>query len=123
MKDISIRITRKVTQEELDNILDAALNACSDWCDLLEVSKAPTKMGPYKTMSEMITRGGELTFHINYPFMEGGETKFVLTKAKFIKGLRQYGNNNAVPFNFDDYDGPEADAVLQIALFGEIVYG
>lgn len=121
MKNITVNTTREVTPEELDNILDAALNWCSYWCDELSVATQPKE--PTKYMSEFITRGGTLRFKIDEPFDDSGQTNFVLTKAKFVKGLRAYGNNHKIPFNFDDYDGPEADAVLQLALFKEVVYG
>lgn len=116
MRDFTIKSTTKVTQEDLDNIIDSAVAWCSYWCDLMEIGKKPTEK--ITAMSEVITRGGTLVFHIDEPYETGGKTKFTLTAPKMVKALEKYGE-----FDFEDFDGPMSDAVLQIALFGEIVYG
>lgn len=115
MKDFTIKSTTKVTQEDLDNIIDSAIAMCSYWCDEMIVTKDATE--PITALSEIPTRGGELTFRIDEPFEEGGKKRFKLTIPKLVKALEKYGE-----FDFEDFDGPMSDAVLQIALFGEIVY-
>lgn len=111
-------VTRKVvlSEEDLDNIVDAAVDFCSHWCDLLEYGKEPASK--VTAMSGALSHGGTLVFHINEPFADDGETRFELTTEKLLKGLTE-----CVNFDFEDYDGPMADAVLQQALFGEVVYG
>ena len=106
----------EVTDEDIDNIVDAALSACSYWCDFLEYGQEPTEK--VSAMSEALTHGGTLKFHIDEPFETNGKQDFVLTVEKLLKGIESYGN-----FNFEDYDGGVADAVLQESLFGEVVYG
>jgi hypothetical protein len=121
MKKYTIEVSFEVGQEDVDNILDSAINWCSHWCNEMIVSKRPTEEPPEGTSyvaSEFITRGGELTFTIDEPYEEGEETEFVLTLDKFLKGIADYGE-----FDFDQFDGPMSDAVLQQALFGEVVYG
>lgn len=108
-------ITVKITEEQIDDIVDSAINWCNYWCDLLEYGKEPKKV---KAMSEALSHGGTLVFHINEPFIDGGETTFELTTEKMLKGLEKYGE-----YDFDDFDGPMSDAALQMALFGEIIYG
>jgi hypothetical protein len=120
MKKYIIEVKKEVTQEDVDNILDSAINWCSHWCEEMIVTKLPTEKAPEGTSyvaSEFLTRGGELTFTIEESYEEGGKTEFLLTLDKFLEAIKKYGE-----FDFDDFDGPMSDAVLQIALFGEIVY-
>lgn len=116
MKEYTIEVEFKVSQQDVDNILDSAINWCSYWCDEMVVSKKPDEKIEFQ--SEIITRGGELTFKIDEEYENGGGTKFVLTLDKFLKGIKDYGE-----FDFDGFDGPMSDCVLQHALFGEVVYG
>lgn len=116
MKTYDLDVQLKVTEEELDNIVDAAVNWCSYWCDLLEYGKEPTSK--VTAMSEALSHGGTLVFHINEPYEEGGETRFELTTEKLLKGITEYGM-----FDFEDFDGPISDGIVQQALFGEVVYG
>lgn len=117
----TINTKTELTQEDLDNIVDAAVDFCSYWCDLLEIGTKPTEK--ITAMSEVVTRGGTLVFHIDEPFEEGGKKKFTLTALKMVAGLENYPKFANRQFNFEDYDGPEADAALQLALFSEVVYG
>jgi len=114
--EYKLKFEKTVTQEDLDNIIDSAVAWCAYWCDLLEIGKRP--MEDIKAMSEVVTRGGTLVFHIDEPFEDGGKKRFVLTAPKMVKALKKYGE-----FDFEDFDGPMSDSVLQIALFGEVVYG
>lgn len=115
MKTYQLPITVKVTEEDLDNIVDAAINWCKYWCDLLEYGKIPRDCD---YMSEALSHGGTLVFHIDEPFEEGGATRFELTTDKLLKGLTE-----TKKLDLDDIDGPKADEILQRALFGEVVYG
>lgn len=116
MKTYELPVTMKITQEEVDDILDAALSWCSYWCDFLEIYTRANE--DVKAMSEVITREGTLKFHIDEPYEEGGRQDFVLTLTALLKGIADYGE-----YDFENFDGPMADAVLQQALFGEVVYG
>ena len=116
MKQYEFPVQMKVTQDELDNIVDSAVNWCNYWCDLLEYGTEPTET--VEAMSQAITRGGTLVFHIDEPYEEDGETKFELTLEKLLKGIADYGE-----YDFDEYDGPTSDAAVQQALFGEVIYG
>lgn len=116
MKTFEIKTTTEVTEQGLDNIVDAAINACSYWCDLLEYGKEPTSK--VTAMSEALSHGGTLKFHLDESYEEGGETVFELTTEKLVDALTDNKD-----FDFEDYDGPMADAVLQKALFGEVIYG
>lgn len=116
MKDYSIPANVKITEEELDNIVDAAVVACGYWCDLLEYGKKPTS--EVTAMSEALSHGGTLLFNIDEPFEKGGAKIFELTTEKLLKGLAEYGQ-----YDWDNFDGEMSDAAVQQALFGEVIYG
>lgn len=110
-------ITKQIlTDEDLDYIVDAAVNHCGHWCDRMEYGKEPNPDLP--AMSSALSYGGTLVFSIDVPFEEGGKTSFELTTKKLIKGIKSHGG-----IDLDSYDGPIADDILQRALFGEVIYG
>lgn len=116
MRTYTIPVDITVTDEDLDNIVDAAINGCAYWCDLLEYGTEPTS--DVTAMSEALSHGGTLKFSIDESFEEGGETVFELTTDKLLKGIADYGD-----YDFENYDSVIADAVLQQSLFGEVIYG
>lgn len=113
MKTYTIPVS--ITDEDIDNIVDSAINWCSYWCESLEYGKDPTTK--VRAMSEALSHGGTLVFVLDEPLTEGGEIRFELTTEKMLKGLAEYGM-----YNWDDFDGPMSDEVLQLALFGGGVY-
>jgi hypothetical protein len=117
MKTYNLKIRRTIDQNDLDNILDAALQTCGYWCDELSVKVQPTEPGPYKAVSEIITRDGKLQFKLDEPFERNGKKLYILTENKLLWALEHY------PFDFENYDSDEADALLQYALFQEVIYG
>ena len=114
-KVYEINVRQLLHEEDLDDLLDAAIDYCSYWCDLLEYGKEPTS--EVNAMSEALSHGGTLKFHIDEPLEDGGDTVFELTTEKLIKGIESYGG-----LDIENYDGPIADDILQRALFGEVVY-
>lgn len=111
-----IIVKQILTDEDLDCIVDSAVNYCGYWCDEMEFGKEPKPSVP--AMSHALSYDGTLVFSIDEPFEEGGETSFELTTEKLIKGIESYGG-----IDLDSYDGPIADDILQRALFGEVIYG
>ena len=118
-------VIAKVTQEDVDDIMSAALDShfLQSWCS--EVNVVGRYLGEYA--SEQISRGGELWF---YDIED--ESYYGLTLDKFQKGLEMYltENNSIVNRNGTDVtldvtmiDEVSADMIIQYALFGEIVYG
>ena len=121
---VNARISFKIEEEEIDDIMAAALEGgITYWCNKAEVGE-DDYYGEYA--SEQISRGGTLILH-DY---EGGE-KYVLTLGKFLKGMsllveKGYDTYNAVsPEGVDtcEIDGEIADRIVQLALFGDVIYG
>jgi hypothetical protein len=106
------KITKTITAEQIDNILDAALyTGIAYWANDLEVVTRPTEPGA-TAMSEFLTRGGKLAIVED----ETGK-QHELTVDVVLKGLSLYEHSN-----YDEFDANDADNIIQLGLFGEIVY-
>jgi len=113
---------KQTTLDLIDNIMISALEGgINYWC--ASASIAPDKNGnvvkriPYLSTAEMVSRGATLAIQPD------DETKsYYLDSKSVLKGWKQYKVNNpkADP---EDLDADAADAIIQIAIFGEVIYG
>lgn len=113
-----------VTQEDVDDIMVGALEGgITYWCCKAEVVE-DDYYGEYA--SEQISRGGSLRLYDNED-----DEQYILTLDKFLKGLRLaikdgYGNDwfsDDARLDCAMIDGEAADIIVQMALFGEVVFG
>lgn len=114
------------TQEDIDDIVCTALEGgIAYWCTRC----VPVDGYKGEYASDQISRGGSLDLH-------DGESNqiFRLTPEKFQAGLKKYieeyantgylfhdGKNTRI--DTCEIDACEADTIIQLALFNEIVYG
>lgn len=112
MKEFEYMVKCHASQEEIDDLLSCAFGGCpmQEWCDSVELLVEPTEKHSY--LSEVPTRGGSLTIKV-----DEDENEYVLSIDNILKALGQY------PIDFEDYDSHDASAVVQTAIFGEVVYG
>lgn len=126
-------------------ITDAIDGASAYWCDYCGIEK-PVKIVPSSDVepeAETLANGGTLAFYVTEPFEddeEGNEIeKYIVTLDKMIEGIAKYVNEcsedekesllkwhtikGEYHLNLTCIDGYIEDAILQIALFGEIVLG
>lgn len=110
-----------LTVEDIDDIMCAALEGgICYWCGRAEV--VGDYLGEYA--SEQIARGGSLLLHD----AESADT-WELNREKFLNGVKLYfeqGCHVQVEDNLIDtcdIDGNDADCILQLAIFGEVVFG
>lgn len=120
---VPINSTILLKQEDIDDIMCAALEGgICYWCGEAEVLGA--YFGTYA--SEQIARGGTLLIHD-----AESDDCWDLTLEKFLEGVKLWytsgmaGNAVRGDGTVDTYeiDGAAADAIVQLALFGEIVFG
>lgn len=111
-----------VTPEDIDNILNCAFEGVtSDWCARVE----PVEGFYGNDVSEQISRGGTLRLYD----MESDKV-YTLTLAKMLRGIRLWIENAIDSEGVVDegrldcccVDAVVADAMLQYALFDELVY-
>ena len=121
-----------VSNENIDDIMVCALEGgINYWCNEAEV------VGKYlgEFGSEQISRGGVLKLYDSEE-----EKVYELTREKFMNGLRTYlsaGNTGCLEIQRKNYglptgkllvdtcnvDAGVADAIIQYAVFNEIIYG
>lgn len=110
-----------LTVEDIDDIMCAALEGgICYWCGRAEV--VGDYLGEYA--SEQIARGGSLLLHD----AESADA-WELNREKFLNGVKLYfeqGCHVQVEDNrIDtcDIDSNDADCIVQLAIFGEVVFG
>lgn len=124
METVEVKLKIKLTQQDIDDIMSAALDGgICYWCKRAEVIR--DYLGEYA--SEQISRGGMLRLHT---FEDG---PYILTKEAVLFGFKRYveeSGGNAIVFigpegNIDAsyFDADAADCIVQYAVFHELVYG
>ena len=119
---VSVVINFVVSDEDIDDIMSAALDGgITYWCRQAEV--VGEYLGEYA--SEQIARDGSLLLYD----MED-DTVSELTLDKFLNGLRLWIENerafqltDAGRLDVGQIDALAADAIIQYALFNDVVYG
>lgn len=116
-----------VKNEDIDDIMCGALEGgINYWCYKAEVVE-DDYFGEYA--SEQISRGGSLNLYDNEE-----DAVYLLTKEKFMEGLKKYLENPCCGDFIERKDGKifldtcnadaeVCDAIIQYAIFGDIVYG
>ena len=124
MKEYTIRpeIEIKLTQEDIDDIMCASLEGgvTTYWCSEAEV------VGEYRGeyAHEQISRGGSLLMHDSEE-----DVAYVLDLEKFLKGVKLWiekGYCTAIAggvLDTCDIDAADADNIVQLALFGDVIFG
>lgn len=118
---LNINFDVEYDNEVIDDIMATALEGgITYWCDNAEV------VGDYlgEFASEQISRGGTLKLHDSeeHKTYELTLDKFLVGLAKVVseRGLDVLYRGKIEPANIDAED---ADAIIQYAIFGEVVYG
>lgn len=118
---LNINFDVEYDNEVIDDIMATALEGgITYWCDNAEV------VGDYlgEFASEQISRGGTLKLHDSeeHKTYELALDKFLVGLAKVVseRGLDVLYHGKIEPANIDAED---ADAIIQYAIFGEVVYG
>ena len=120
---LKVSFTVDVKPGDIDDIMCAALEGgICYWCSKAEV------IGKYlgKYAHEQISRGGSLLLHDAEE-----DARYELIPEKFMQGLRLFiegGHSDLVNIKNNsidpaDFDADCADAVVHLALFGEVIYG
>ena len=126
-------------------ITDAIDGASAYWCDYCGIEKPVKCIASPNTEpeEETLANGGTLAFYVTEPFEEDEEgndiEKYILTLDKMTEGIAKYVNEcsedekenllkwhtikGEYHLNLTCIDGYIEDAILQMALFGEIVLG
>lgn len=117
-----IQFTLHVTKQDVDDIMAAALDQIGYWCDNVVVPDN-VYLGSYA--SDQVARGGYLKLYYE-------DESDVLDIFKLIDGMKKFYSEGYdiyhslqpdCTINTCNIDGEMADTIVQLALFGEVVYG
>lgn len=121
---LEVKVAVELTRENIDDIMCGALEGgITHWCSGADVVE-DDYYGEYA--SEQISRGGSLRLY------DSEEDKtYILDLAKFISGFKiwfskgydVYGAVKSGEIDCCNIDAEVADAIVQCAVFGDIVYG
>lgn len=105
--------TREITDEELVDLMETALQGVSYWAGEAKVTKDGQDVEDFDGWtSEALPRGFDVAI------WDAEEEKWhTLTLEKLLTGL-----SKRTSFDPENYDTIDGDAIIQYALFGEVVY-
>ena len=128
MEKVKLKVEMEIvlSQEDVDDIMCGALEGgINYWCRKAEV--VGDYLGEYA--SEQIARGGQLKL-----YDQEEDEVYTLDSEKLLNGIKLYAQNPVgcncldmvdghLEIDFCNADAIVCDAIIQYALFGEVVYG
>ena len=109
----TFRYYRTITDEEMSDLMSTALKAITYWADDAKLADKDINFKGW--LSDAIALDKAIKIHV---MDEPDDVWHILTLNKVLNGLGQRTSFN--PLNYDEVDG---DAIIQYALFGELIYG
>lgn len=111
-----VNIKVRITNQQIDDIITTSFEGGSNyWIGRVVLEKPGRKETEWA--SEAVAVGGVLKL---WDYEE--EKWHQLDKAKFLNGYAM-AKSDARGFDLDNYDGDDADRVIQYAVFGKLIYG
>ena len=128
MNEIFVKFTAKISNEDIDDIVCTALEGgIGYWCSRAEV--VGEYLGEYA--SDQISRDGKLRLYDNE-----SDDVWELTKCKLLDGITKAitngilledewakFDNEIITLDTCQVDAEVADAIIQFALFGKLIFG
>ena len=113
-----------LTEEDITDIIITALEGGIGYWACLdntgdEFENAPKDEAVSETAARIILNNGTLVFEDADDY--DSQARYELTLEKLLNGIEKYANENG--FDIDLLDADMADAIVQYAIFCEIVYG
>ncbi|OPX89451.1 MAG: hypothetical protein A4E53_01528 [Pelotomaculum sp. PtaB.Bin104] len=131
-KGYLVNVPLELSHEDIDDILCTAFEGgINSWCQGAEVvEKLPTGKPDYKGckyLNEVLTRGGTIRIYTPKGDWPQENDQPVLTLEKFLKGFEEWLKmrlKNGRPASADpaDIDAADASEIIEISLFGQVVY-
>jgi hypothetical protein len=130
MNEISITIEQEISPEDINDLVVTALEGgINHWCRKAKKKRnadgswfgvAPENQDKIEFASDLIGYNGVLTI-----CDAESSDKWELTLENVLKGIQMRCTNKKILVAelMDDYDADDADAIVQYALFNELVFG
>lgn len=120
---IEYRKMQELTEEDITDIVVTALEggigywACLDNTGE-EFENAPEEEAVSETVARILLNNGSVFFEDE----EDPSARYELTLEKLLNGIEKYANENG-GIDMDYLDADMADAIVQYAIFCEVIYG
>lgn len=103
-----------------DMFITALYGGIQYWCQHIKCNEEKLKRNDEELLGDYLIRGGEVSFK---PHDE--DEWFAMDLAKFMRGLELTLERYQMCLEkfYDNHDSDSADNLLQMALFGKLVYG
>lgn len=125
----------ELTDEDIEDIMVTALDGgIGYWACLDNTTSEFADQGDEYVethAAKILMRGGTLCFIDDEEWRDGNEVRYELTMDKLLLGIRKYieeynrydafGAHGEI--DLCELDAMEADLIIQLAVFGEVVYG
>ena len=127
MEKKTVMIPFVIDQDFVDGVCCTAFEGgINYWATCAKAKGEAPKGASYA--SEVISRGGEVIITLDEPHDEDDTWDYTLTLDNFIEGYNKYVQwavelNRTFYTDPADIDATEADVIIQMAIFGEIIYG
>lgn len=121
-------ISDQLIDDTLCTALEGGINYWAIGAEPMVWPSAESKMFPGESpyASEVVSMGATLLITLDPELADEGRPVYLLTAAMMKKGIREYCKlRKCTPAALDDdpVDASGADVIVQLALFGEVVYG
>lgn len=114
-----------ITDEDILNILSDATYACSYWCSIYEYDTEEYKKAK-KNLKDPCCEEVILNMLHNdmnvFMYVNDEDKLYQLTLPGIIKGISLHLEHDGSP-DITDWDGWDADWIMQYAIFGDVIYG
>lgn len=134
MKEHYVTINKKITDDDLVDILCGATGTACLWCSeiyfsdeayatakrkLLDAGIKENDLCYEDVLLQMLKNGDQISF-----YDEEDDEEYFLSWGVFMNGIEMYMNSKyCESLDIDEWDDTDYDAVIQYAFFGELVFG
>ena len=125
-----VKTTRKITQQELEDMLTTAFEGGSNyWILKIRTTKTNKEIPEQEFLAEDIASGRvlEIAVYDNEEEDDDGKPKkYLVTRKKMIEAFQLMADKQ--PRHFQDFADDNSDAItgdvwFQLAVFGDVIYG
>ncbi|MDA8261219.1 MAG: hypothetical protein M0Z47_00150 [Actinomycetota bacterium] len=116
----AIRIDLNIPAQDIADMLTTALEGGIEYWGRAEMPKNTRTKRRYLSDALGLDRHPLV---IVESIDEGPEPRHILDKDALIQGLTKYIARYGWPANLGDLDAEQADIIVQLSIFGEVVYG
>ena len=118
-------ITKEITAEQIENIVVDALEGGINYWGRVDTTTQGWELYdreefPRSIIASNLLLDGRV---IRIVDIEENDKKYGLTLDHLIKGIQQNATERPWDCDSEQYDADTVDAIFQLALFGEIVFG